>query len=509
MPSLLSEDATSQTILTDDGRTVRVAKSLLTSPLNLGQAPQDPTLAMDASAPAPQPLVSRTSGSGPASVPSVAMGDTNALNLPEPEPKFSWGQLPVVRSFMNSELDPRNPNYKAPQAQEQAAAEPSPLPSGVDPSRVASGAPQGGGMGGGFGFGGLNRAIDAEKTAMRAGATAGIQKATEEAAYRDEQGKQLEAQEQRRQAAAADRQARMDAEIGKLQALSADVQKGAIDPNRFWNNKSAGNQLLAAIGVALGAVGGALTKTGRNPAMEMIQVQIERDIDAQRTALTQKRGAVDDQRGLLGTMMAQFGNAEQAEAATRAAMFEHAQVKVQELAAKAAGPQIQAAADQSIAQLEQKKQAAMLQFAQAAQKAVDGGGKVIPVETVTKIADLNTAENLAKKLLATWKKKSGTVGGVTQWLPGSEATEYQDERQNATQLIGYALEGGKLAEADFPRYYSMMPAPGDSLDRASAKISTLVAAIRAKRENQQKFLGSTGYDTSGLAPTVGSFKAAE
>lgn len=86
-----------------------------------------------------------------------------------------------------------------------------------------------------------------------------------------------------------DQQVRQDKLMAQIDKEHAEVQDKVreqynkkIDPERYWNSKSTGAKILAGIGMVLGGMGGGMTKTGRNPALEQINKAINDDIDAQK-----------------------------------------------------------------------------------------------------------------------------------------------------------------------------------------------------------------------------------
>jgi hypothetical protein len=78
----------------------------------------------------------------------------------------------------------------------------------------------------------------------------------------------------------------------QVKAVSDAIVNGEVNPNRYYENQSTGNQITASIALALGGLGGALDRTGRNAAAETIQKAIDRDIDAQKENLANKRSAM-------------------------------------------------------------------------------------------------------------------------------------------------------------------------------------------------------------------------
>src|ERR1043165_2680665 len=52
-----------------------------------------------------------------------------------------------------------------------------------------------------------------------------------------------------------------------------------IDPNKYWEDRSSGQRVLAGIAIMLGGYAGGLSGRGGNQAMDIIQKNIDRDID--------------------------------------------------------------------------------------------------------------------------------------------------------------------------------------------------------------------------------------
>lgn len=96
----------------------------------------------------------------------------------------------------------------------------------------------------------------------------------------------------------------MDGFIAKQEKISQDMQSAyqkqiealddeqnklsEVDPNRFWSNLSTGQKILGAISIGLGSIGGALSKTGGNVALDIINKAIDNDISAQKVNNEQK-----------------------------------------------------------------------------------------------------------------------------------------------------------------------------------------------------------------------------
>lgn len=89
--------------------------------------------------------------------------------------------------------------------------------------------------------------------------------------------------------------------LEQRQHLQEAISNGKIDPNKYIHNMSTGAKVGTAIGLLLGGIGGALTNQ-ENPALKVINAQIDRDIDAQKTDLGKKQGLLDANYKDLGNL---------------------------------------------------------------------------------------------------------------------------------------------------------------------------------------------------------------
>lgn len=94
--------------------------------------------------------------------------------------------------------------------------------------------------------------------------------------------------------------AQVDAERrdNEIRQMIQDARKQQVDPDRWWNNKSTGGKVLAGIGLILGGFGGGLARTGRNPAMDVMNKAIDDDIKAQESNIKQNWQAIAAQHNL-------------------------------------------------------------------------------------------------------------------------------------------------------------------------------------------------------------------
>lgn len=153
--------------------------------------------------------------------------------------------------------------------------------------------------------------------------------------------------------------------IAKLDKLADDISKKEIDPQHYWSTRDSHAKMRAGIGILLSGMSGAQN----NMAMDVINKNIDRDIDAQKANLGKKQTLLSDNLKILGEKTA-------AESATRAQYEAVFQGQLAQTAAKMGSPMIQARAAQLIQESRAKQMALMQPVAQQemARKMLSGQG---------------------------------------------------------------------------------------------------------------------------------------
>lgn len=85
-----------------------------------------------------------------------------------------------------------------------------------------------------------------------------------------------------------------DAADRDVQRLRTEVEKGEVDPGRFWTRQGAFGQLTAALSIVAGQIGAAMMKSDKNIALDIINKYVDDDIAAQVHNLSSKRAALGD-----------------------------------------------------------------------------------------------------------------------------------------------------------------------------------------------------------------------
>lgn len=135
-----------------------------------------------------------------------------------------------------------------------------------------------------------------------------------------------------------------------------------------------------------------------------------------------------------------------------------------------------------------------------------GGGSKLPVTQVAELADFATATKGLDELLGLHERSGmdgsdsmlGATGrrlesAVTPEGLNTATNEFKDKARATAQAVGTILEGGKLAAGDELKYARMMPQPGDSKERAAAKVANVKALLTETRNNRAKAFAETGY----------------
>lgn len=134
-----------------------------------------------------------------------------------------------------------------------------------------------------------------------------------------------------------------------------DYVNGHIDPNAYLENMSIPGRVSTAIGMILGGAGAGVTG-GPNPALDFLNRQIDRNIDAQKADLGKKAT-------LLEANLRQYGNLRDASDMARIQQQGIYGAQVAEAGAKAMGPMAKANALQAKGEIDQKTANDIGQFA--------------------------------------------------------------------------------------------------------------------------------------------------
>ena len=167
------------------------------------------------------------------------------------------------------------------------------------------------------------------------------------------------------QDAAKQLQADLGEKMQTINHVTQDIQNGHIDANKYIENMDAGKKITTAIGLFLGGI--AAAKTGQpNPALQFLNSQIDRDLNAQKANLENKHN-------LLGALERQYGNTMVAANMFKAIRANTLADQIGQAAATAQSGLAKAAGQTGVGQLKQQagqylRQAQLMQMRQNVQQ---------------------------------------------------------------------------------------------------------------------------------------------
>lgn len=205
--------------------------------------------------------------------------------------------------------------------------------------------------------GNLEQGYNIQQEAIMKGAQAGAAQAAAESAHLQKTYDETERMRTEEMAREVERRERLKGDEDLLRTAIDKYQATPATTQEKFANMDTGQKIMTGIALFLGA---APNSSGGNRAVDVMQRAVDAD-------LAKAKQGVNDRNSLYKEMKDTFGDERQAEAATRLAYIQNAQLKLQQVAAQYKGPQIKANAEALYGQLEVAKQAQMLQFEQAAQ----------------------------------------------------------------------------------------------------------------------------------------------
>jgi len=134
--------------------------------------------------------------------------------------------------------------------------------------------------------------------------------------------------------------------------------------------------------------------------------------------------------------------------------------------------------------------------------------KLLTASETEQLADLKDQMGSLDNIYNDWKSKVGATGDVLDfvsnkasgYLPNTDVSNYKTNLKQKAQLIGKALEGGKLTDVDFEKYIDFLPQPGDTEERAQGRVRNLKDALQKKYTQRIQTFGEAGYKVGNITP---------
>jgi len=285
--------------------------------------------------------------------------------------------------------------------------------------------------------------------------------------------------------------------------LVKDLNESHIDPSHFWSSRSTPQKISGIIGVLLGGMGSGILRQNDNPAMDILNKEIDRDIAAQKQGIENKKTLLDANR-------MQFQNEHDAMNMTRVMMLDNVANQVKITLAKTNDPLIQARGQQLLGQLH--LQAAPIMGQLAMRGAVLGGTKkgivdpaqairvIVPeAQQVTAFKELQDAQNMTNSrddLLGAFDhiSKINTIGNrFTSPLQTSRQVKGIRDPLIAQLAKDSA---GRVTEQDVKMIGELFPGAGEDQKTINIKRQQLDNFIKQKMSFPM--LNSYGIDPRGF-----------
>jgi hypothetical protein len=376
-------------------------------------------------------------------------------------------------------------------------AAPSSAPTPVDPSqqvKVAQNPPAAPGM---DLMKQLETADNAEKTAIKEGATGQQQYFNKQ---KDIITNQMVDQQNRFDAYQKDQEQNNEIQ----QNLYDAVKNSKVDPNKYWNDLGTGGKIAATIGVILGGIEGGINGTHRNIGLDTLNQHIKADVDAQVADNTNKMNLYKMGLQKYHDTQAAYQFATLNANAIVAGQLEKA-------SAGAGSAQAKAASDLAIAQLQKqsiplKQQLAMhqvgLQMAQGGAGTKDINPEMLSDDMrdrAVRLPNGNLGLAPTKEDAALTRKAFTSYDGIDQNLNnflttmkkigptlnpwGSDAATSESAKSNIVLELNKLHDLNRLNDNEFKTYMDMVPTAGTwRPNRATAQIMSLKNLIDSKRQ---------------------------
>jgi hypothetical protein len=275
-------------------------------------------------------------------------------------------------------------------------------------------------------------------------------------------------------------------------SLQDDILNQRINPNHYMSSLNTGHRIATGIGLFLGGMGSGLTHSP-NQALEFLNKNIDRDIQAQQTELGKKET-------LLSANLKQFGNLHDATEMTRVMMNDASAAQLQRAALSSQSPLVKARAQQMLGQLEMQsapiiQQMAMRKTLMSITSGNQPGGLgqqdpaqfvpyVVPNEHQAKVfGEIEAAQNtkhMSGDIMNAFDQatEENTVLKTGAGLVRTPASVYA--LHQALQPTFKDLEGTVRQAAMDNTFKNVTPAPGDSQHTIDTKRAALAEYLKSK-----------------------------
>jgi hypothetical protein len=275
--------------------------------------------------------------------------------------------------------------------------------------------------------------------------------------------------------------------IGELAAKHAELEaqydtarKEAagekVNPDQWWSSRNGGQKGMMLLAVALGGFNEGFTR-GRlkNTALQIMNREIDRDIDAQKSNIAKKRGERQEMLGIMGNLQGRIKDERAVEMNTRIMLQQDMGRRMQQAAMKVQDPILRGQMMMASAAIQEdtlvkKNQAYMSRQATTVKTSswrqapnplmrAAAAGKVPPSKFLEAFASARDGYQLFSKAAGKLKDLGG-YGYISRYMPGTESARIRD---NYLVPLAVSLrkmrETGVMTEPDFQRYKRILDSP--------------------------------------------------
>jgi hypothetical protein len=353
-------------------------------------------------------------------------------------------------------------------------------------------------------LGAYNKAIKALGTAAEVGQMA----AAQENAFVDGYDKKIQEFELKQQAERDARQQEVDAKILTAQEDVEKIASGEIDPNRVFSNMSTaqkfGNVILAAL--------------AGNKGIDILDRMVQMDVKAQENSKNSKLDAANKKVSIYQDFRAKLKDDFLAAEATKASMYQVAQMKLQAIQGQTKNAQVAANIQTQMAELELKKQEVVAKFQEHAQKLVaqQALAAVDPItakiqmlpesaqKPLLEAKEVYDATQAALKTIDSIFQESKNIGVIEGNIPFSDKkAQVEANNANIESAIRATMKGqGTIQETEIDRLVKpLLPLPSNSESVLAIKNQKLKQLLMTKNAGQIGRLQNMGFLPREFSPS--------
>jgi hypothetical protein len=215
-----------------------------------------------------------------------------------------------------------------------------------------------------------------------------------------------------------------------------DYMNGHIDPQHFWKSKDSTGKAMTAIGLILGGIGQGLAG-GENPALQFLNAQIDRDIDAQKATISQKGN-------IIKALHDKMGNLKDATSVAKAMYANIYAAKLQKAAAESKDPMAKARADMAIGQIRAEQAKLVMGAAQGQALSKMNSSDKVRYDNARMGA---VAVNDMKNALSSGDNTVSLIGD----------NRFTEAKRRFVEALGRMQSGGAIGEQENKEFQAMLP----------------------------------------------------